>query len=375
MNTTKRILFLLMIIGLYSCENKTTTDKFVFDSSTPVCTDKTMLSSIIDIKNIIPLETNDYSIIGDIGKILKYKDKIYILYNRKTVLVFNDKGRFIQQIGSLGAGPGEYQLIGDFDVTDENIYIRDYQKIQRYNLDGSYVSSITFDVNLFGINVVKDKILGFVTNDNKVSHIFTTDGKLINKYHPESKAATIGTSNYYWPLEEDLYLFPFVNSNDALAYNTKNNEYNYMKLIDLPDMLTLDDINHLNENGTVYNIREKGRVVWPFNSNTEQAFCITPKGIEKGILWIKDKDSKVEKAFDREHIINDISFTNIQSFFSCFTRSEDSFIAYIMPYELKEALQQEKERNLQSDFHSRMKDLANSLSEEDNPILIEYEFK
>ena len=85
--------------------------------------------------------------------------------------------------------------------------------------------SIPFDVNLFGINVVEDKILGFVTGEKYISYIYTHEGKCLNKYHLSSKAASVGTSNYYWPYGKNRYIFPFVDSNDAFVYYVRNNTY------------------------------------------------------------------------------------------------------------------------------------------------------
>ncbi|MBE6286765.1 MAG: 6-bladed beta-propeller [Mediterranea massiliensis] len=369
-------LFVLVLLGIYSCTDISTSNKFVYNSSIPIYKEKTHLSSVIEIKQIIPLETNENSIIGNIDKIIKSKNRIYTLFNRNTLLVHADDGKFIGKIGSVGQGIGEYQLIGDFDVTENAIYLRDFQKIHQYNLDREYVRSIPFDVNLFGINVVDDKILGFVTNDESVMHIFTLNGDCINRFHPNSPAATIGTSNYYWIYEKDKYIFPFIDSNDALIYDITANDYEYVKLVDLEDILSLNKINQLmKEAGASFIRGDYGRIVWPFNSNQNQTFLITSKGEEKGILWIKDKLLKKEKAFDCNHIINDISFMNVRRFFSCFTRSDNSFLAYVMPYALKEAMLNVDKEMKETPYYSKMKELADSLSDEDNPIIIEYEFK
>lgn len=368
--------FFMVLILLCGCKDNLSHTSFVINSTASIMDENTNLSSIVTIKNIIPLETNDNSVIGNLGKILKVKNRIYVLFNRNTLLVFDEKGKFLQKIGSLGQGPGEYQLIGDFDVVDDAIYLRDYQKLHQYNLQGKFIRTIPFDVNLFGINVVDEKILGFVTRDEHVSHVFTLEGDCINKEFPESKAATIGVSNYYWPYMDTKYIFPFANSNDALIYDYKKDNYETVKLVDLPDMLSLDDINRLyDEKGSIVNLREYGRIVWPFNSNLSQMFFITSKGEEKGILWVKDKILGIDKSFNCEYLINDVLFTDIKHFFSGYTRSNNSFLAYIMPYTLKEALSENEKWYSESPYYQKMKELANSLSDEDNPIIIEYEFK
>ena len=94
---------------------------------------------------------------------------------------------------------------------------------------------------------------------------------------------------------------------------------------------------------------------------------------DAGILWLKEIATGKEVAFDCEYLKNDITFVPINSFFSSFTRSEDSFLSYVTPYYLKEVVVQEKD--VDSPFYRSMNALADSLSEEDNPIIVEYEFK
>ena len=371
-----KLSLLFFLFSLYSCQEKMQTTKFIMDSSIDVIKESVKLSSIITVKRIIPLETTDATLIGDLGKIVMFNDKIYVLFKRNTLLVFDDKGKFLRKIGSIGEGPGEYRVIGDFDVTNHAVFLRDYHKILQYDDNGEFMRSIPFDVNLFGINVVEDKILGFVTGEKHISYIYTHEGKCLNKYHLSSKAASVGASNYYWPYGKNRYIFPFVDSNDAFIYDVRNNTYDEVKLVDLPDMLSLDDMNDLyEEKGVSFNARDYGRVVWPLNSNLSQMFFVTLRNDEKGVLWINDFEKEEFKAFDCEYIINDVSFVDVQKFFSCFTRSENSFLSYIMPYDLKDALCSGEKWMLESPFYSQIQEIAGQVSDDDNPIIIEYEFK
>lgn len=377
--TMKNILFLSTIITLL-CGCKTSidnNDNFLFDSNIPVCTSETKLSDIISIKRIVPLETNDESLVGEyVGKIQKQGNRFYISFNRNTLLAFDENGKYLNKIGGVGQGPGEYNYLGDYDVTDEAVYIRDVEKVHSYKHDGTYLNTTHID-GIFGMNVAGDKILAFFNNDSLVSHILTLDGEHINKHHPTSKVATIGRSSYYWPYKEGKYIFPFSCCNDALIYDTQKNAYSYMQFIGLPDMLTTDRYNQLlTEKGFSGNVRDYARVVWPFNSNRSQMFIGTPKGKEEGILWIKDLNTDESKAYDIAYLKNDVTFTSQwYRIFSGFARADNSFIAYIMPYELKEALQEKEDWHTESPFYKQMKELADSLSDEDNFILIEYQFK
>lgn len=71
---------------------------------------------------IVPLEVTDQSIFSQIDKIEKYDDRYFILDKAllRRVLVFDDKGKFLYDIGDLGGGPGEYSEIQDFTINKES---------------------------------------------------------------------------------------------------------------------------------------------------------------------------------------------------------------------------------------------------------------
>ena len=71
----------------------------------------------------IPLETNQDSLIR-IDEIAFCDSFIFISDSRKLLQFFRN-GRFVRQIGSIGRGPGEYEVIWDIciDRSKEFIYI------------------------------------------------------------------------------------------------------------------------------------------------------------------------------------------------------------------------------------------------------------
>lgn len=98
----------------------------------------------VDVEQIIPLETSSKSLIVDINKVIINNNNIYILDTRNyNLIVFDQNGKFIQKIGTIGKGPGEYIEIRDFDISNGFIYTLDYRKIHKYNLnDGKFIETI-----------------------------------------------------------------------------------------------------------------------------------------------------------------------------------------------------------------------------------------
>ena len=84
-------------------------------------------TSIFKSIRYVPLETNENSLIGEIGKII-YSNGIFYIFDHKKqiILLFDESGNHLGNVGSVGRGPGEYVSIRGFDVDSEgNIYIWD----------------------------------------------------------------------------------------------------------------------------------------------------------------------------------------------------------------------------------------------------------
>lgn len=112
----KKYLYLLLKILLVS---SCTTSSVETININPTNTYKSNKHAII--KQIIQLETNDSSLIGEINNIETFADKIYLLdkHYSKAVYIFDTAGRFIRKT-ILGKGPGEYLAPRSFTIDKKN---------------------------------------------------------------------------------------------------------------------------------------------------------------------------------------------------------------------------------------------------------------
>lgn len=115
------------------------------------------LSEIADDISYIPL---DNSI--KIGLIYNYrisKNSIYLSAKDIGVLEFNKDGKFVRNIGNIGRGPGEYTYYFDFTVDDNSgaIYVLDQGNLKVYSKSGNYLRSIT--LNKYGDNLASFEII------------------------------------------------------------------------------------------------------------------------------------------------------------------------------------------------------------------------
>jgi hypothetical protein len=94
----------------------------------------------VDSIKIIPLETNDESLIGTISRVYLINDTIFVAdYSKtKSIFVYDNSGRYLYKICKKGQGPGEYQKINMMQMDDSTIQILDYLswKWIKYDLTG-----------------------------------------------------------------------------------------------------------------------------------------------------------------------------------------------------------------------------------------------
>jgi len=83
------------------------------------------MSDHLRIEKALKLETTEESLIGNIDKIIKKKDRIYILDRlvAKALFVFDTEGTFLFKISNIGKGPGEFLSPNDFFIDTDGIKI------------------------------------------------------------------------------------------------------------------------------------------------------------------------------------------------------------------------------------------------------------
>jgi hypothetical protein len=72
---------------------------------------------------LIPLETHNEGLIARVKKVIFYNNNFYILdFYGKRIIVFDEKGRYIQKLEKIGKGPGEYIGLMDFYICNDILY-------------------------------------------------------------------------------------------------------------------------------------------------------------------------------------------------------------------------------------------------------------
>lgn len=126
------------------------------------------------------------------------EDNIFISIDNERIFRFSKKGKFINSIGRKGQGPEEFLSLSDFKIneTTKNIFILDHvgRRILSFDYNGTFQKAISIEKYCSNFDIVEnDIILCFNNIDNNRPIIFSisnTSGKIISEIVPVKKETT-----------------------------------------------------------------------------------------------------------------------------------------------------------------------------------------
>jgi len=315
------------------------------------------ISEIFHEVHYIKLETNKESIFGNVGKLIIYKNRLYILDKKamKNIYVFSMDGKFLYRILKNGRGPGELAEPVDFNIKDGHIYVLDWllKKIAIYNLSGDLVEEKKINTRLLGFEFLNDgnvfalnEINGNKEKDSKLVLLSLEKNKILNKFFIDQNAQdgnlkfdnvffTYGDSILYWQIFDNS-IYAFYNRKIHKRYEINFGKYTIgSNLLKLPLEARLTRLNRDKEQyaGLIDNVvEETDRLYFSFlhNDKTYNVFYNkNSKKVDTFLLVDKEKNIEIKKIF---------------------TKTNNFYVSVVYPLDLG------KENNL--------------LNEIDNPMLI-----
>lgn len=165
------------------------------DIETLISDEAVYFSELFSGFHIIPLETKENVVLGNISNI-KFKDEIFFCFDRmktRKVYLFSKDGSFISSVGNIGRGPGEYMYAVDFDVDtiEKRVAIYDGRKLNFYDYHGKFTGKITFDHG-FQTFLITENHLVFYRNPHRINN---PDENLIYLFDREGKEITTLVEN------------------------------------------------------------------------------------------------------------------------------------------------------------------------------------
>ncbi|MDR3266193.1 MAG: 6-bladed beta-propeller [Tannerella sp.] len=169
--------------GTVNNDGEILTLKFNFDE-TPVNIHDIGLISDVEILNLDCEE----AIFGEISKIIRHKNRIYILDKRQTysVIIYDTLGNFVNLIDKHGQGPNEYIQLSDIFINPDdetlNLVSRTDRKILKHDLNGNLIKVEKMPKMFSNLLKVKDGYLGDMANtaiyEKNSNNVWTLSNKL-----------------------------------------------------------------------------------------------------------------------------------------------------------------------------------------------------
>ncbi|MDE6451547.1 MAG: 6-bladed beta-propeller [Odoribacter sp.] len=335
------------------------------------------LSELFDSVRVIPLETNEESLIGEITRLQYVKDHFYILDRKtKALLVFDHQGKFLWKIQSVGRGPQEYTRLIDLDIDPEketiNLYVGYPQKLMQYDLNGKFINEYNIGINANSIALQSDRLILNAANQANLIEGEMADPQLLIKhlktdslytYLPatlKDNRHTCLIFNYgegIFRYGKELLLFlPLDNNIYAVHGKTPEIKYRFdFGNYNLPAHLTLEDI-------------RKSNYVHGLNSFWEnERFCYFQATLNQYLfdfLYHKEKD-----ILYHGYLADDIGY-----YMPHIVSADNKYmLCYANINELMSNAQYLEEKK--GEHHHPVSKLIRQIKEADNPVLLLYRFK
>lgn len=203
----------LILLNQFGLSQGITKLKIDFEKANPV-----KLSEIVSEVRYIPLETNPDCLIGYMNIPVYGKDIIVRSYTGSVngsvgTFRFSDQGKFLNKIGNLGRGPGEYQDNNDVVLVGDTVFIVSNfsNDILCYSLNGKFLKKYHLDLNSRPKNIVQLKDKSFMislTSPSDYGILLNTDGNF------KPKRGFIKNV----PIKENPFSYGFEKSKDKIYY-------------------------------------------------------------------------------------------------------------------------------------------------------------
>lgn len=340
------------------------------------------LSDLIEVVKVVPLESSDSVVVGNVSKIVKHGDRYYVYSEigrtagMGNIAVFDAAtGAFINNVGRRGEGPGEIPLFTmiDFAVTDTAVIVTDgSQRILYFSPEGQFITSRILSAPANNILALPDGLLTYSGSDSLTIHLYSPAGIEEMAFAPATPLSNIGTSDRFIELVGGKVMQSPTWCNETMVFDPATNSWSDTLITDIPDVQTLARYRETlapTEFGTMEGQREGTQIARIATDGTSKMMVTAAPDFSAFRLWVSSPSSTT-KAIGLEHLTDNITGTADGSLpdmlFS--TGTPDGYVAAVAA----ESLGSDNEK-LDSRIASAIE--KSGLTPESNPVVIEYRLK
>ena len=374
----KRAVFLLLLccsIVLNSCQSNERQLSLSTIEVDAASNDELKLSEYFENFRMLKLPTD--SVMGEIRKIQYANSRIYIS-DGETMFVFSDDGQLLSCFNRKGQGPGEYLGIMDFVVNGETITVLSSRKLLTYNHSGENISTLNLEFGVASVSPTVENAYflycGNIAYDDKNRHKLhlMRDGQESERFLPmdEHRAKYLflfGTHNFY--RHQDFVYF-FETFNDTV-YVSNDNKIEPSFYIDYKGKNIPASFFEKNYSDIAVFFGEYHKTPYAYGTSK---FILYNRFLMFGSFYQKNMKLTV---YDREKLISqtfatvedDVYFNGLTIPVSEFNYHSDKHI--FVPVNAFDVIEWGKEYPMDN----RFKELVDVTKEEDNPLLLIFDFK
>lgn len=389
----KSYIFILVFLSffIFSC-SRNVTEKQISAELQPISIkegeiEKLTEEDVVNSIHFMRLETTEDCLIDKIEQIQRHKGCTYILDAKENLFVFDEYGKFVRKIGQKGPGPEGYTGAHMFYIHPEKQYIAMIslatRKVVRYDLEGNYLDRLSLELksrSLFSGNCY--------LMDKNTLLLECSNGQKFAPYQylcVDEKTLTEKNTIFTWPaLGEKNESFPYPKNNNAgkehyiISY-CNDTIYKYENGTISPRFILESGLKHptsevvkeyapyrfideaqkkLNQNGYSIGL---GRVF-----STDNHLCLEYFGLGycDYIFWNRHKKEGylyrlLESNNPLLHIYNELR---------C---ADEKFLVRWLPTEMFFVA----EKEIRATNHPEVPELYKKLKEDDNPVLVLYDYE
>ncbi len=316
---------------------------------------------------------------------IKFADDFFLIgTGGEGLLMYNKTGRYINSIGRIGNGPGEYQyaLHFDIDTVHKRIYLLSLKKILVYNFSGRFTKSISLsndepssDIAFFNHHLfLFDEInygrarYNWIEMDT-LGNVCSSKLNSIPTFHTtlffSAPIFRNSRSLYYW------------NHYNDTIFQINANSIDFKYLFSPGDFRFAPKCYHILESNfpSFIPIRfvESSKYLF-FYYSFKDKLCNAVLDKLSSNFFLVNESRDIEKRWAGPGIINDIDGGIPFSPYTSYSENGDSYIiGWSFAYEFKSWASSENFKKSTPKYLKKKKEfekLANSLSENDNPVLM-----
>ena len=379
----KRGLLWLMAAGCLAACSESAPEEEVLFANVADESGVVKLSEVLSSHALVPLETTEESLVGEVMKIVKENGMYYLACDWKNILMFDGAGKYRGQIDRVGAGPGEYRHVVDFDVLGERIAVLDADKVYFYTLEGDFVRRVELPFIATNIKLLPNgNIMLNASREKEAIVVVDTTGKDMGRYVKFTQSLRLRKTIPFILCDGRIFFQNGAYTADLWWYAVGKEET--ARLLDDENAIgTRQEQQWVAQEGFEYpqNHTEALKVDGLTACATQMAFGALAG--DRAWLYVLDFPSGRAVRYGllpgmEGGLEDDITYLDPVVSLGMMTigASQDGFVSLVQPYRLAEALENHRTRENEPAYAAAKELLARAGDpQQANPILFEFRFK